>query len=187
MVVNWVFPTLVHLFWQVSFWTLDVYNILDSLHVQWLTDSLGVYCKLLSSHLSWYKFSPQNMQTSAILKKKKKKMNGSNTNMAVFSWEVYLIVTSFIPFYVTCLLGIVLIHAMPYRSNRPARALSSFPTKTKALKSFHLTHFHFILAVCVFVSSAQIREYSSKIRTLSCSVQLKRRSLITICVFWSIC
>ena len=92
--------------------------------------------------------------------------------------------SSCLSFYVTCLLGITPIQVMPYCSYRPPRALSFFSTKTKALLFFHLSHFHFILAVCVSVCP----DKRICLKNLHCLVVFdqKRCLLTTICLLWSI-
>ena len=147
------------------------------------------YCKLLSGTvwspletvqmglLSWYRFSPQIKQTSAIFTI----MNRSSTNMAIFNWSVYLIVRSFISFYVTSLLGIALIHVMPHRSTAIPR-LSPFSRKKKLYYFFFLLIFSlYLLFVCFF---ARRRGDSSIFRTMSCGVRLKQP--LSPFVFWSV-
>ena len=68
-------------------------------------------------------------------------LNGSNTNMTVFSWSVGPIVTSFISFGVTCILGIALMHIMPYRSAALPGHSPTSPQKQKHYDLFILLIF----------------------------------------------
>ena len=123
-----------------------------------LVRSPSSYCKLLSvivwsiseivetGHLSWYKFSHRTSKLLPFWKP----VNGTNTNVTVFSWPVYLIVTSFISFYVIFLLGIALIDVMPYRSTVLSELSSSSPQRQQHYYFFiSLIFILYLLFVCV--------------------------------------